>query len=43
MPPKNGGSYRFGVVVVEEANFHVVRERFGPAVLGAVALDLPHL
>lgn len=37
------GSYRFGVVVVEEANVRVVRERFGPAVLGAVALDLPHV
>lgn len=43
MTPKNRCSYRFGVVVVEEANVHVVGERFGPAVLGAVALDLPHL
>lgn len=37
-------SYRFsGVVVIEEADFHIVRKRFRPAFLGAVTTDPPHL
>lgn len=35
--------YRFSSVVIEEADVHIVRERFRPAVRGAVTTDLPHL
>lgn len=36
-------TYRLGGVVIEEADVHVVRERFRPAILRTVTTDLPHL